>query len=76
MGGKKLYIIETIYNITPGIQKILTDTTNVPLQMLNDQDTEMFINILENLDSEKYKPIRGEPKPGRFKQSEINFNKT
>ena len=35
----------------------------------------MYINILENLNFEKYKPIRGESKSSRYKQSKNNFNK-
>ena len=35
----------------------------------------MFNNILESLGFEKYKPIRGESKSGRYKQSKTNFKK-
>ena len=75
MGGNKLKINEKIHKITPGIQKLFTDTSNIPLKKLNDQDTEIFINVLESLDFEKYKPISGESKSGRYKQSKINFKK-
>ena len=48
MGGEKLNIVEKIYNITPGIQKVLTETSNIPLKKLNGKDNEIFINrILE-----------------------------
>ena len=40
---------------------------------LNDQDREMFVNILKSLDFEIYKPIRGESKSSRYKQSKTNF---
>ena len=36
MGGNKLKTNEKIYNITPGFQKVLTDTSNKPLKKLND----------------------------------------
>ena len=39
-GSSKLKINKKIYNITPGIQKVLTDTTNIPIKKLNDQDRE------------------------------------
>ena len=63
------------FNITPGIQKVLTDTSNIPLKKINDQDNEIFINILESLDFENYKAIRGESKSVRYKQSKTNFEK-
>ena len=75
MGGNKLKINEKIHNITPGIQKVLTETSNIPLKKLNDKDREIFHNILERLDFENYKPIRGESKSGRYKQSKSNFKK-
>ena len=37
-GGDELEINETIYDITPGFQKVLTDTSNIPLKKLNDED--------------------------------------
>ena len=75
MGGNKLKINEKIHNITPGIQKVLTETSNIPLKKLNNQEREIFNNILESIDFENYKPIRGESKSGRFKQSKSNFKK-
>ena len=45
------------------------------MKKLNDQDREIFINILENLDFENYKAIRGESKSGRYRQSKTNFRK-
>ena len=65
MGGNKLKINKKIHNITPGIQKVLTETSNIPLKKLNDKDRKIFNNILESLDFENYKPIRGESKSGR-----------
>ena len=73
MGGIKLKINEKVYNITPGIQKVLTETSNIPMKKLNDEDREIFINNLESLIFENYKPIRGESKSGGYKQSKITF---
>ena len=75
MGGNKLKIYEKFHNITPIIQKVLSETSNNPLKKLKDKDNENFLNILESLDFEKYKAIRGESKSGRYKQSETNFKK-
>ena len=59
MGGNKLKINGKIHNITPSIQKVLTETSNIPLKKLNDQPNDIFINILESLDFENYEAIRG-----------------
>ena len=76
VGGNKLKIKRKIYNITPGIQNVLTDTSNIPLKNLNDQDNKLLNSILESLDFENYKPIFGESKSGGYKQSKSNFKKT
>ena len=65
-GGSQLKINEKIYNISPGIQKVYTDTSNIPIKPLTDQDSGIFINISESLNFESYKAIRGESKSGRF----------
>ena len=63
-------INEKILKITTGIQKLLTDKINIPLKILNDKDRQIFIKILETFEFENYKPIRGESKSSRYKQSE------
>ena len=75
IGGNKIKINENVFDITRGIQKVLTDTSNIPIKKLNDQDREIFNNILENLDFKNYQPVRGESKSGRYKQSKTNFKK-
>ena len=76
MGGNKPKINKKIFNITPGIKKVLTETSNIPMKKLNDEDREVFINILESLNFENFKAIRGESKSGRYKQSKKKFHKT
>ena len=75
VGGNKIKIKENVFDITRGIQKVLTDTSNIPIKKLNDQNRVIFNNILESLDFKNYKPVRGESKSGRYKQSKSNFNK-
>ena len=75
IGGNKIKINENVFNITRGIQKVLTDSSNIPIEKLNDQDREIFNNILESLDFKNYKAARGESKSGRYKQSKTNFKK-
>ena len=62
MGGIKLKINGKFYNTTPAIQKVLTETSNIPIKKLNDEDREKSIDILESLNFEIYRPIRGESK--------------
>ena len=50
MGGNKLKINGKVLDITPGIRKVLTETSNIPLKNLNDKDQEIFVNILESLE--------------------------
>ena len=73
VGGNKIKINENVFNITTGIQKVLTETSNIPLKKLNNQDREILINILESLDFDNYKSIRGESKSGRYKQPKNIF---
>ena len=75
MGGNKPKINEKIHNITPGIQKVKIETSNIPIKQLHDQDKGIFINNLECLNFESYKAIRGESKSGRYKPSKTMFNK-
>ena len=74
MGGNKLKLSENIFEITPGIQKVFAQTSNIPLKKLNNQEREVYNNVLETLAFENYKPISGESKSGRYKQSKSNFN--
>ena len=75
IGGNKIKINENVFDITRGIQEVLTDTSNIPIKKLNYQDREIFNDILESLDFKNYKPARGESKSGRYKQSRKNFKK-
>ena len=75
MGGNKLKPNGMIYNITRGIQNVFTQTSNIPLKKLDNQEREKYNNILETLDFENYKPIRGESRSGRYKQSKSCFKK-
>ena len=43
--GTEVEINDKIFNITPGIQKVLTDTSEIPMKKSNDKDNAMIINI-------------------------------
>ena len=75
IGCNELKINENIYDIAPGSQEVLTDTSNIPMKKLYNKDREIFKNNLESLDFENYTAIRGESKSGRNKLSETIFKK-
>ena len=75
VGGNKLKNNGKIYNITQGVQNVFTQTSNVPLKKLDNQERDKYNKNLETLDFENYKPTRGESKSGRYKQSKSNFKK-
>ena len=75
LGGTEVEIADKKFNITKGIQNVFTQTSNIPLKKLNNQEREIYNNILETLNFENYKPKSGESKSGRYKQSKTNFNK-
>ena len=60
-------------NITPNLRKDFTQTSNKPLKKLNIQEREIYKNILETLDFEKYKHKSGESKSSRYKISKTIF---
>ena len=75
LGGTEVEINDKKFNITQGIQNVFTQTSNIPLKKLNNQEREIYNSILETLDFENYKPKSGESKSGRYNQSKSNFNK-
>ena len=75
LGGTEVEINDKIFNITQGIQNVFTETSNIALKELNNQEREIYNNILETLDFENYKPKSGQSKSGRYKQSKSTFNK-
>ena len=60
-------------SISDNLQKVFTDTSNIPLKKLNDKDNERYINNLKNHNFENYKPIRGESKSGRYNYTKAKF---
>ena len=66
-GGIKIKINDNVFHISDNLQKVLIDTSNIPLKKIKDEDREIYKNILEAVDFENCKPIRGETKRGRYK---------
>ena len=75
LGGTEVEIKNKKYNLTRGFQNVFTQTSNIPLKKLKNQEREIYNNILETFDFENYKRKSGESKSGRYKQSKSNFNK-
>ena len=71
--GTEVEINDKKFNINSNLQKVFTQTSNIPLKQLNDQEWEIYKNILETLGSENYKSKCGETKFGRYKYSKTNL---
>ena len=48
-GGTEVEINDKKYDITPGNQKVLIDTSNLPMKKLNAKDGEILNKIFESL---------------------------
>ena len=71
--GTEIKINDKIFNITPNIQQVFTQTSNTPLKKLNDQEWELYKNILETFNFKNYVSDSGEKNSGRYKYSKTNF---
>ena len=69
LSGSKVEINDKEFNITPNLQKVFTQTSNVPQKKLNDQEWEIYKDILKTFNFENYKPKSGENKSGSYKYS-------
>ena len=47
--GTEVEINDKKFKITPNLQKVFTQKSNIPLKQLNDQEWELYKNILETL---------------------------
>ena len=66
LGGTEIEIDDKNFNITPNLLKVFTQTSNIPLKKLYDQEWEIYKKILETLNFENYKPKSGEIESGRY----------
>ena len=71
--GTEVKINDKVFNITPKLQKVFNQTSNIPLKKLNDQDWEIYKIFLETLNFKKYVPKSGENESGRYRYSKTNF---
>ena len=71
--GTEVEFNDKKFNITPNLQKVLTETSNIPLKKINDEEWEIYKKDLGTLGFEKYKPKSGESKSGRYKYSKTNL---
>ena len=69
LGGTEVEINDKNFNITPNLGKVFTQTSNIPLKKLDDQEWEIYKKILKTLNSENHKSKSGENKSGRYKTS-------
>ena len=71
--GTEVEINDKKIKITSNLRKFFTQTSNIPLKKLNEQEWEIYKKFLETLDFANYKPKSGESKFGRYKYSETNL---
>ena len=57
--GTEIEIYESQYNLTPGLQKVFTDTTYDAAKSMNDTEKVDFGNILQKTGYYNRKPIKG-----------------
>ena len=50
--GTEVEINDKNFNVTPNLQKVFTQTSIIPLKKLNDQEWEIYKNILETYNLE------------------------
>ena len=50
--GTEVEINDEKFNVTQGFQNVFTQTPNIPLKKLKNQEREIYNNILEALDFE------------------------
>ena len=73
LGGTEVKINDNKYNITPRLQKVFTQTSNIPLKNLKDQEREIYKNILKDLNFENDKAVSGGNKSDKYKRSKTIF---
>ena len=71
--GTEIEINGNKYNITPGLQKVFTETSNLPLKKLNDKDGETYVKILKDFNFQNYQAVSGKNKSGRYKTSKTTL---
>ena len=52
-------IYENEYNLTPGLQKVFTDTKYETAKPMSDRESVVFRDILQETNYNKYKPGKG-----------------
>ena len=67
LGDPRIEIEGENFNITPNLQKVLTDTTDKSLKKLNKKVNQTYRKLLNTLNYENYRPKYGEVNSGRYK---------
>ena len=73
LGGTELEIDDKNFTIFPNLQKVFTQTSNIPLKKINDQEWQVYKKIFETLNFKIYTPKSGENESGRYKTSKAIF---
>ena len=68
-GDSRIKIKGKVYNITPNLQNVFTDTTGKSLKKLDKSEIITYKQLLKTLNYKNYKPKFGENKSGRYKNT-------
>ena len=58
-----------VFNITPNLQNVFTDTTGTSLKKIDKMETLTYKQLLKTLNYKNHKPKFGENKSGRYKNT-------
>ena len=59
LGGTEVQINDNKFNITPGIQKVIVDSSFKPNKSMNDMDKEVFRDMLQKTEYYNRTPTKG-----------------
>ena len=68
-GDSRIKIKGKVYNTTPNLQNVFTDTTGKSLKKLDQMEIITYKQLLKTLNYKNYKPEFGENKSGRYKNT-------
>ena len=76
IGGSRVEINENIFDLTPNLLKVFTDTSGKSIKKLNKNEEITYKKLLQTLDYPNYKPKGGEAKSGRYLYNKKIFNQS
>ena len=76
IGGSRVEINENIFDLTPNLLKVFTDTSGKSIKKLNKNEEITYKKLLKTLEYPNYKPRGGESKSRRYYYNTKKFNQS